>query len=51
MPTTNKVVVVNAKVDNSILTKVIKAIKQIVRSSKHMKLLQKVKLNTKQELA
>ena len=49
-PTTSEVVAVEAEVSNSALTKAIEAVKQTVRSGRHVKPSQKVKMNTEQEL-
>jgi hypothetical protein len=50
-PTASEVAAVEAEVSNSILTKAIEAIKQTVRSGRHIKSSQKAKMNTEQELA
>ena len=47
-PTTSKVATVEAEVSDIALTKAIDAIKQTVRSGRHVKLSQKVKLNMEQ---
>ena len=50
-PTASEVAVVEAEVSDSVLTEAIEAIKQTVRSGRHMKPSQKVKMNTEQKLA
>jgi hypothetical protein len=50
-PTASKVAEVEAEVSNTALTEAIEAIKQTVRSGRHVKPSQKVKINTEQELA
>ena len=49
--TASEVATVEAEVSDIELTKAIDAIKQTVRSGRHVKPSQKVKLNTEQELA
>jgi hypothetical protein len=48
--TASKVAAVEAEVSNIVLTKAIEAIKQTVRSGRHVKPLLKIKINTEQEL-
>jgi hypothetical protein len=50
-PTASEVAEVEAEVSNTVLTEAIEAIKQTVRSGRHVKPSQKVKINTEQELA
>jgi len=50
-PTASEVAAVEAEVSDTALTKAIEAIKQTVRSGRHVKPSQKSKMNTEQELA